>query len=569
MTARISYLLVAALVVLGLAGCGKQGGQGGAAGTALLELVPADTPYVAVSTRRLPKKLVERQLAASAASANENTEKLRQLLEEGELPSDSLEKLARLGLAISEEVQGKLTPEGIASLGFPLQGRNLIYGLGLLPVGWAEITDAAKVNAFLDRVEKRAGVHSTPASFQNVNYRRYDLGRVVLVAAIRDDHLVVGGLPARAEQTLLPRLLGLEKPQQSLAAAGTLKAFDKTHGFTDFGSGYVDLRRLLEMVLGEARGLNAEVLDALGFERPPVSPGCRNLAGYLVGQVPKIGFGFVSADDQGYRLDTVVEAAPPVANWFKTLSAPVPGLGADRKGLFEAGLALDLTQLRGGIKKMLATVIEQGRDCERVKPEALKQAMQSVDVMFNPMLASIRGFDLVLDEVRMGPNGEPAGASGHLLIAALDPRGLLGMLGMFSPDLAALQVPADGTPVRLPLDKLSPQAPPMWVASKDQALAVFFGSRAPADTSAVLSAAPGPQGLLLVFRYNMKKLFALIGPALKQLPPMGGAEEQEMRKQLESMAAVARHYERVEMGIQGRDDGLVISSTIRFATDAK
>ncbi len=569
MTARISYLLIAALVVLGLAGCGKQGGAGGAGNTALLEMVPADTPYVIVTSGHLPKKLIERQLAASAASAHNNATKLRQMLEAGDLPNESLEKLVRLGLALSEEVENKLTPEGIASLGFPLQARNLVYGLGLLPVGWAEITDAAKVNAFLDRVEQRAGIHSTPATFQNVNYRRYDLGRVVLVTAIRDQFLVMGMVPTAAEQTLLPKVFGLEKPQQNLAAAGTLKTFIQKHGFSDLGDGYVDLQRLLEMVLGEARGTNAEVLDALGFEQRPVSPGCRNLATYLVGQVPKVGFGFVSADDDSYQFDTVVETAAPVAAWFKDLSAPAPGLGADKKSLFEAGLALDLTRLRGGIKKLLATMLEQGKDCERVEPEGLKAAMQSVDVMFNPMLASIRGFDLVIDDVKLGPNGEPAGGSGHLLIAALDPRGLLGMLGMFSPDLAALQVPDDGRPVRLPLDKIAPQAPPLWVASQGQALAVFFGGQAPADTRAVLGAAPGPQGLLLVFRYNMKKLFALLGPALKQLPPTGDEQQREIRKELESFTNVARHYERVEMGIQGRDDGLVITSAVRFAADAK
>jgi len=564
MTMKYTPMLLA-LFALALTACSEQDkGERAVERFELFELVPADTPYVAASSRALPEAL-SRRLLQAAALQNDKRE-FRLAMKEVETEDPGEKRLVQLAQAVNQELKGKLNPEGLDSLGFPLNGRSLIYGLGILPVAWIEIEDGNKVKAFLDRVEQRAGQPSQRLKQGSLAYRRYDFGALSGVAAVKEGYLVVALLPAAGEQQLLPLALGQQKPERSLDGAGTFRKFVSNHGFLGYGEGYVDLQRLLEMALGEAGGVNAQVLQSLGFEPEAVSPGCRRLARHLVQSVPRFSFGYIQAKADGYTVEGVLETSPAVGAWLKRMAAPVPGLGSATGATFSLGLGLNLPKVRDGIKAMLAAVLEQGKECEDVDQEELAQAMQSVDLLLNPMLAGVKGFNLVLDQVVLDTATlEPKSVKARLVVAATDPRGLFGVVGVLDPRLAMLQIPPDGTPVELPLKDSLPAAPPAWVATKGEVLGLFLDAQPPGDTTRVLSEPPASSTLILALDYDVKKLLQQIGPSLERtMQTMQGEEAEDAREIYQAIKETAALYDRFSFGIHGEERGLVMRGKVEF-----
>jgi len=571
---RFSSLIVAGLscvvLLIGLSACSETDkGSRAVARLKLLKRVPADTPYVAASSRELPESLSVHML--KAASLSENGDPIRLALESDDSPEGSARhQLLKLAHAFNAELEGKLTPEGLASLGFPLNGRSLVYGLGILPVSWIETLDPAKVDAFLDRVETRAGVKSQRATLGEIGYRRFDFGDLLGILAQKDGYLVAALVPGNSETELLPLVFGDRKPEKSLADTGEFKKFNARHGFLGYGEGYIDLVQLVEMGLGESQGINAQVLQALGAEPESVSPACRNLVRYMVQSVPRFGFGFTEAKADRYTMQAVVETSPAVADWLKRLPAPVPGLGSEDDAMFSLGMGIDLPLLRDGLKALLGIVLEQGKGCEDVDQERLVQNMQALDLMLNPMFAGIKGFDLAVDRVEVDPaTGEPKSVDARFVLAAADPRGMFGMLAMLNPRLATLQIPADGTPVELPLKEVAPGAPPAWVAIKGEALGLFVSPEAPKDVDKVLTTPPEPS-VLFSLSYNVEKLLQEVGPSLEQgIRTLEGEDAENARKAYEGLKHTASLYDQVRFDVLGDEQGLILSGRVLFNENSR
>jgi len=563
----VSTGLLALAVLLLVGGCSNKEEEGAKAVAKfdLLARVPADTPYVVAGSKPLPETLSKHLLQASRIKAEEDQEPMWQNLAQADL-DETPRRLLQFMHALSQELEGKQTPQGLAELGLPLSGRNLLYGLGVLPVAWVQITDGDKVNALLDRVEKRAGLTSVAGQLQGQSYRRLTFGKLVGIFAQREGYLVAALLPDPQVDKLLPLALGMEKPTPSLADSGELAALSKKHGYLGYGEGYIDLVKLTEMALGEAEGINAQVLIALGARPADLSPGCRALAKALVQSAPRVALGFTRVEDHAYDFEMVWETSPGVAAWLRELAAPVPGLGAAPDAIFSLGLGLHLPKLRDGLKQFLATIAEQGKACEKVDQEALARSMQSIDMMLNPMLAGIKGFELVVEGVEVPPHGaQPESVDGRLIVAATDPRGLFGMLGMFNPQLAMVQIPTDGTPVKLPLKDLSPQAPDAWAAIQGEALGIFFGRQPPKAPKAELGASPARPGVLFSLGYNVAKVFEQLKPMLEQGLKAGNAQEVEGARALYgALERTAGVYERVQLDLAGGPAGLVLDGKVWF-----
>src|SRR5690606_25262810 len=73
--------------------------------------------------------------------------------------------------AIVEELAAMVTPEGIPEAGIDRDSQVAIYGVGLLPVLRVTLSDAAKFEAAVKRVEERAGKAMSPGSIDGHAYR--------------------------------------------------------------------------------------------------------------------------------------------------------------------------------------------------------------------------------------------------------------------------------------------------------------------------------------------------------------------------------------------------------------
>jgi len=542
----------------------------------LLQHVPADTPYVFVTSRELPDKLRARladHYAAQLAAQGPVFARLRADMEASEETAPMALRTQRLFdvmHALFAEFEGRDTAAKLRELGIDPVTRSVIYGIGVLPAARAQILDAAKFDAMLARIERRAGVSASQGELNGQTYRRIDLGVVDAVLAVTEGHAIAGLLPDSLFDRDLGLLLGQRQPEHSLAQTDDIVRLIERYGFTGYGEGYLRIDELVAILLGRGDGRNAEVMQALGSQAVPVSPGCMRMTEQLVSGMPRMVIGVTAADEQKMALRAVWESTAPVAARLQKLAAPVPGLGGPYDGLVALGVGLDLPQLRNATEALLNEVMAAGSDCEWVDPASLQAVIPQLNLALGPMTAGIKGFNVQLADIDFDPQTmAPTRVEAGLLAAVDDPRGVFALGAMFNPELANVQVPGDGSFVELPQTPgLDGQAPPVKVAIRDKALLLVTG-KGEGVAQTLLDAVVATPSPLLAIDYGVFRLVQRFGDimdnAVAQLTGQGEIElAAELREQVDAFRLQAAMFNRLRMSMYASADGLVIDQVMEL-----
>lgn len=562
--------LTAGALVLSLASCGDsqeqavQEAQEAVAESALLAYAPADTPYVFTNSRPLPSALIEKMLVNANAELATADKDLQKILTSEEFKSPQEKQFVALAQAITVELQGKMTAEGLASLGLLIDGKNLIYGVGVLPVMRTEISDAQKVEDFIARIEQRSGMIAPQQKLGEQTYRRFDFDQLVGIMAVSDKYLVAALLPAKAEAEMLPLVLGDKMPSPSLADTDTFKQLVKDNSYLGYGEGYIDLVKFTEIALGESQGVNEMIFTALDGTPPELSPECSTMVKNLVQSVPRITGGFSEVSDNSYAMKAVFETSADIGARLQRFASPVPGLGVDNDAMLSLGLGMNLPELRDGLKAAMSSVIEQGKGCELVDEQEITSSMQGLDMMFNPMVTGLKGFNLQVNDLIFGQQGmAPESVDAQLLLAADDPRSVSGMLGMLSHKFTQLQIPDDGTPVALPLQDLSPDAPVTHMAIKGKALVVTTGGDAGKMSTAAFAAPLATPAPLFALNYNGAKLLERLSAVEEQIM-QSMQDDEDMQAGYQAFKDSSETYGLISLKVTGTDKGLVLNQKVMF-----
>lgn len=566
-------VLIAALLAF-LIACEKAPEQKAAG---LLQHVPADTPYVFVTSELLPEGLRDRlgnHYATQLASQRTAFSRMRRQIESSEEAAEIAGGAAQLFEVLDAffvELEGKDSVDDLRDLGIEPVTRSVFYGIGPLPAMRVEIADAVKLRSMLDRIERRAGVSAQRGVHAGQEYRRIDLGGVDAIVAVSDQYLIAGLLADALFERDLALLLGSTGPQRSLADSGDIQQLIEKHNFAGYGEGFIKLDELVATMLGEGAPRNRETMQALGAPQLPVSDGCMQMTRQLVAGMPRMVMGINAADNDKLSARGVWESRPGVAAYLQKLAAPVPGVGASHDGLLAFGMGLDLPQLRNAIEALLRQVSSLGADCEWVDPQMLQAVMPQLNLALGPMTAGIKGFNLQIDDLNIDPDTlEPVDVRAGLLAAVDDPRGIFALGAMFNPALASLEVPQDGSFVEMPRALgVDAKTPPLKVAIKDRSLLLLAG-KASADLASRLTNAvavtPSP---LLAVDYGVYRLVERFGGIMEtaagQLETQGEADmAAELREQLDTFRAQAQFFDRLRVSVYANEQGLVMDQVMEF-----
>jgi hypothetical protein len=574
MSRPLSQILVSVGLLALVAACTREA-EPPTAG--LLQHVPADTPYVFVNSRKLPKDLGEKladhyatQLAVQRASFGRMREQLEDSPDAAAMAHTGRQLFEVLD-ALFAEFEGRGTAAQLRELGIEPVTRSALYGIGVLPAVRVEIADAERLNAMLDRVEQRAQVSALRGELAGQSYRRIDLGPIDAVLSVTAGHLVGGLLVDALFDQHLPLLLGQELPDESLAKTGSIEALIDRHGFTGYGEGYVKLDDLVAILLGKGSGRNAAVMQALAAPPLPVSTGCMRMTEQLLAGMPRMVMGITQADERRLTARGIWESSPVVAGYLQKLAAPVPGVGNPYSGLLAVGMGIDLPQLRNAIDALLRQVVAAGESCEWVDPAVLQAAIPQLNLILGPMTAGIKGFNLQLDDLDFDPQTfEPTNVRAGLLAAVDDPRGVFALGAMFNPALAALEIPSDGSLVDLPRDLgLDEQTPPLKVAIKDKALLLLAGSESADMMHPLFNAVPLDPAPLFAIDYGIHRLMqrfsSLLDRMVAQLAGQGEAEmARELEDQLQGFRLQAEIFDRLRISVHANADGLVMDQVMEL-----
>ncbi len=574
MSSNLLRILVVSSLVALLMACSQKAEQ---MATELLDHVPAETPYVYVSGRKLPPRLAERMgdfYAAQLASQQASFAGMREQWESSAQASqmlDDVRPILQVVDALLKEFEGRDSAEKLRELGIEPVTRSVFYGIGVLPALRVEIADADRLNAMLDRVERRTGRSALRGELNGQAYRRIDLGAVDAVLAVTGQYAVAGLLPDALFDRDLPLLLGLELPTRSLSDSGAIQAIIERYDFTGYGEGFIRLDELLAVLQGRGEGRNAEAMQVLVSEPLPVPDACVQMTDALLAEMPRLVTGVSAADEQRLVSRSIWESSPDVASYLQALAAPVPGVGGTFDGLLMVGMGLDLPRLRTALEALLQEVIEAGRGCDWVDAATLQAAIPQLNLALGPMTAGIKGFNLLIEDLVIDRDTlEPRELHGGLLAAVDDPRGVFGLGAMFNPALATLRVPQDGTPVDLPLDLgLGQATSSLKIAIQDKALLLLSGPHSAELAANLVQSTTSTPSPLLALDYGVYQLVERFGEvmelAAQRLEGQGEVETAEgIRDQLTGFRQQAALFERLQVAVFASEHGLVMDQVMEL-----
>jgi hypothetical protein len=516
----MNYLRMASLsAVLGLSltACGQSDSTGAtevsAPASPLLSYVPADTPYLTANLEPLPESVIDAYLdrwqPVMAAMQQEMTAARLEMEADGVAGRED-DPAARLVLALMEELDGKLSREGLDSLGFDLNTSKVLYGLGAFPVGRVGLSDATEFRATVQRVLDRAAVEAPELEYQGVSYWR--LADVTdpdepmgLYVAIMPDHLAISLFPHAAEAELLPSFLGIEKPKDS-DAAQRLAALNRKHGYTPHGSGILDLHRMADQFLQADTPL-ARTLAASGeFNAAELNPVCATEIHGMIDNMPIMTAGTTELTANSIAYEYRLEQPASLASQLVGLVADVPAAEAMSRKILEFTFGMRFGPARDFLREKAMAITQAPYQCEELKDlnrhaeEMLTQLNQPIP----PFLNNFRGFRVSLDEISLNDGQQiPHNARGHVAVHVEQPQMFVGMAQMFIPDLSGLEILPGNPPVAIPETLIPVPGAVAFAAMTDDAIGMSLGAGEEKTLMTFLERDDVSEGTFLSADYDM------------------------------------------------------------------
>lgn len=315
------------------------------AAPALLAHIPADSPFALVSFEPIPLEYfakLKREMGPRLASIRDA---IRELAKQ--------DPQARPLEIFVEELDGKWSAEGMASLGFSTTPRFAVYGLGASVVVRLEVGDPRALLGTLDRIMRRAGAALPPAQ-RRADRQLWRVPRVDghgVVIALGGGALVVAAGPVRAIDDALPLILGEQQPAASMAGGKALKELMARHRLGPMLVGFADMSWLASRLFAPEVG------------PPPAA--CTTAIAHLATSAPRLVFGLDGLPGDRMIGSAVLELAPALVGELRKLKAVAPGLGAALASgpSFLMGGAMDLPRARDAGRAAAPVVADLGHAC--------------------------------------------------------------------------------------------------------------------------------------------------------------------------------------------------------------
>lgn len=525
-----AFAVLAGIAVIAIAGCGKKAEESG-----VLAYVPADTAYVFANLEPIPvdvsnvmlgktgpllveyERMLDRISTQPASPATDSTDtaepndEATDDIDAGSAagdakPATDLPSAALTAVRVSRELIRQIrqldSVEKFTAVGFDPQGHYALYGVGIWPVIRSELSSADNFRAFVARIEQNTGSKLATGRIGTQDYWNIALPGAEFVMAIVGQHLVLTVFPTGADELSKQRLLGLVKPERSLAASGELSSLIKTEGYLPQGAGWIDLRRAFAQSASDPT--LAQVLKASGGDKPAeLSNECRAEIDGMLAKAPRMIMGYTTMSTRAIDSRGRVELDPALAaEMLALVPAPIAGGSRNPDALFDLYLSVPVLKVKDFALKQARAISAQPYRCESLKAinEGATKAVDQLSQMLPPPFSDITGVRITVDSVAF-PAGEASGSlipdvRGKLLVATENPSFLIGLAQMAVPTLAGVVFKPDGAPVEIPTQGLpmAEMLPPLHVAMVDKAVAVSFGHDAVAGLTGYIRAPAGAAG---------------------------------------------------------------------------
>jgi len=509
----LRLLAVGTASLLFVAACNKTGDSPEVAvektANTLFDYVPADTPYLAGNLQPTPDEVIDvflQRFQPILESVQNELGKTRQQLEEKAAAHDDDD--LRLANAVLQEFDGKLNRQGMESLGFDLRSHKVVYGMGVFPVIRIGLSDATALRATIQRVLDRAKINSSELEYQGVSYWRLAESDsadapIGIYITILPDHLAVSIFPPVAEAQILPAFLGLEMPSDS-DAASRLAELNAEHGYSSFGSGILDLDRMVEEFISPD-SIIAQIAAANGaFDPTNMTAECKAEIRGIVSNAPRMTVGVQELTASAIAIQYRIETKTTLAQRLAGLVADIPAANPLSKRILEFSFGLRLGAVRDFLREKAAAIMENPYQCEQLQAinQGAAEAYTQLNQPMPPLVNNLRGLRLSLSELTESES-MPVSGKGLIAVHVDKPEMFVGMAQMFVPDLSELALAAGEPPVQLPSTLIPIPNIVAFAALSDEAIGLSIGEGEQDSLLEFLNEEAGPKGTFISFGYDM------------------------------------------------------------------
>ncbi|MDH3909122.1 MAG: hypothetical protein OEU83_08820, partial [Gammaproteobacteria bacterium] len=286
-----------AICALGVAACGKSTEEPEIASpltdnSGLLRYVPADTPYVFGTVAPPPDEFMDRIEPKVDRLLKAQSEFLRVVASEVQTGDGEDSAEAEPIGAVMDELRSLMSLEGLREAGVTRDSTVILYGNGLLPVLRVALSDASLFEDLISRIEAEAGEQLPVAEVDGNPYRYVEDEGIRLVIATIGNEFVLTAAPESLDDAALARLLGLTLPAESIADSGKLRDIANEYGYLHEYVGLVDTVRLADTFIEEPEGLDARLLDIMGYDAGALSDVCKAELRSLAKIAPRVVAGY-------------------------------------------------------------------------------------------------------------------------------------------------------------------------------------------------------------------------------------------------------------------------------------
>ncbi|MEM9529819.1 MAG: hypothetical protein AAGA23_02745 [Pseudomonadota bacterium] len=447
----------------------------------LLAYIPANTPYFVANRDQMDDKSLELmwEMANPALAYAQNG--IDKALADEEMSS---EPLAR---AILEELNGNLNREGLAGLGIEPTGNVAMYGVGILPVFRANVSDGAKLKATIERIEEKSGQQFTRGEYEGMSFYEGGEKDAAAIVAINGDEVILSVVPNNAREAGLKQLFS---PAAENVTA-RMDALNKTYDLLPMLTVAVDSVAMVNAVLTD----NSEVAQAMfGQERGELSEACIAEFQSIAAIAPEIVSGYTRFDDSEIDSIGVIKLRDDIAGRVTQLAAPMAGMGQADDVLFQFGMAFDILKTKQFAQDMAAAVAADPYQCDKLADlnQGMTQMQAQLAQPLPPVVGNIKGFRMSLKDMDLS-QGMPQQIRALVMVGISNPQLVVGMASAFVPQLATLQLSSDGSPSPLPAGVIPFPLDEPHLAMTDAGIALSIGTGEQEQLKGFLDA-PEPSG---------------------------------------------------------------------------
>ena len=462
-----------------------------------------------------------------------------------------------------------------------------VYTVGLMPVLRYE-ADEAGFDAFIAKLEAEAGVTAVNKELNGVTYRTYALTNEeqknldLVVAHYQGDAVFTVAMSEGGNQQNLAVALGQAKPVSSLRDTGAVVQMKNDYGYLPDSLGYISFKEIIS-ALTSSDNLAGQTLAALDqgdaeWFNQMRSPACAAEFSNIADVWPRLVTGYHSMDfsDAGFsgefHMNMEINHQPLTATLQKIRGHISSDLTSGVPQIFSMAVGLDMSKINEVLGELAGHAQGVQYEC------SLLQALNGVEQGINqarPMIAMSTGMASGLKGIRMSlfdidgdvVAGQVTDVDALISISGEQIPSMINMLMAMGGGAGMMTIPADGTPVALPLppqalEKTVGEIQPMVAMNQNQAV-IYVGKTAGSHYQNVLNEKLNDDGLLF-FSMDYGKYMKLLGSVMDASVADSEISEQEKAELVSFSEAIKNINYQEEMMMEFTGRGIEFSGKLEL-----